>query len=779
MSDYQMYPQAYLLHFIAHNTPADGPKDVPKPLPLMDPSIKISRFGLQKPVTLAKLKGIYFPEAAMSAIFNSNQNAHLISKFFLNIENHKLSTLVPEVRLYKVAEDGSSVKPFYFPIVSDYKFLAAGNQMDLSSSFTSNAAVIESFSVTYTGKNPFQTSRSFLEANLTIKVDNISIMFDTPSEQYAPLADLFTIRSATSKKVAGSNKAVPGNALENGKNCKVIATLGYTTPLNSLFSSKERKVLKNMFQVIGLHYSNHDLKLEQDGSASINVKYNGYLEALKGESQFDLISSLQAKARLQKAKVGGEEDKEYVSLETFMTPAKKEDPDFEDKANSTTMEEITIPTVGDIMAAFGEIINSLYTKNKINIIEPFDASSRTTKVLSNLERFTQDTVVGIAEVYAQFGSGLQTWFPKRKDIEKMNNPSPFEFTYDDKICYVAFGDLLDAYYERIVGDLSGVLSLVQADDVIKKGMKQKVQKRIAVLQKELEDLNVLMADILYTNKDPSALEAEQKVINIADIPISIDTFYSMVFEEIVETKKPFYDMNNFITSFVPKLLTRSFNELAMADVINPITFKITMFTSSPLDQSNIAEHKITVDDVPSPLLSASITRADKTEQYVVIHQEASSHTRPLGKGDEEVDLRNGIFHLRANQNSGVIKNITFSRLPSPAREAYMITRNGKLYDELRFAHQASINMVGNNLLYPGTAVYVNPESLGFGDPRGPASAARKLGFGGYYTVGPVETKFNNGELTTSATLYFESFPSLDNQQLNFGRKKKKKLKDGK
>ena len=109
----------------------------------------------------------------------------------------------------------------------------------------------------------------------------------------------------------------------------------------------------------------------------------------------------------------------------------------------------------------------------------------------------------------------------------------------------------------------------------------------------------------------------------------------------------------------------------------------------------------------------------------------------------------------------------------------MITRNGKLYDELRFAHQASINMVGNNLLYPGTAVYVNPESLGFGDPRGPASAARKLGFGGYYTVGPVETKFNNGELTTSATLYFESFPSLDNQQLNFGRKKKKKLKDGK
>lgn len=778
-----MFPQAYLLHYLAYNTPREGPVEPPNPLPFTADTIKISRFGLQKPVTLAKLKGAYFPEAVLSTLFSSRLDSKTISKFFLNIENHKLSGLVPEVRLYKVAEDGSSVKPFYFPVVSDYKFVGQGNVMDLSNSYTSNAAAIENFSVTYTGKNPFQTSRSFLEANLSIKLDNVSIMFDKPSDDYAALADLFTIRSATGGKGAGTNKENSGGALENGKNCKIIATLGYTTPLNSLFSSKEKKVIKNMFQVIGLHYSSHDLKMEQDGSANISVKYNGYLEALKGESQFDLISSIQAKARLQKAKVGGEEKKESIDMATFMSPKKKRNPEQEQKAKSTSSSEVEIPTVGNIMASFGQIIDILLNDNKIHMINPYDASLRTEPILRPNQRSAlMIAAAGIGrniEAQTAAHATIKNFNPTASEIKAATGFNPFSFTYEDKLCYITFGDLIDAYYKKVQADLDSVLESINADDEVKDPMKKSCQKRISILKKELEDLNILMADAIYTIKLEGATETAQRVINIADIPISIDNFYSTVFDEIVAPRKSFYDMNNFITSLLPKILTRSFGELPGADVINPITFKITMFTSKPLDNKNIAEHKIVIEDVPSPLLSATKTRAENTEQYIVIHQEASLHTRVLGSGDEDIDLRNGIYHLRANQNSGVIKNITFSRLPSPAREAYMVTRNGKMYDELRFAHQATIDMVGNNLLYPGVAVYINPESLGFGDPRGKASAARKLGFGGYYTVGPVETSFNNGELTTNATLYFESFPSTENQQKVFGRKKKKKLKDGK
>ena len=124
-------------------------------------------------MSIAKIKGSYNPETVVSKIV-AKDDAPAVDKDFLNIENHKLSALVPEIRLFRV--EGSRYTPFYFPVVSDYNF--NGSDLDLSKTFTSNAAVIENFSVTLTGKNPYEASRKFLEASLTIKVDNISVLFE-------------------------------------------------------------------------------------------------------------------------------------------------------------------------------------------------------------------------------------------------------------------------------------------------------------------------------------------------------------------------------------------------------------------------------------------------------------------------------------------------------------------------------------------------------------------------------------------------------------------------
>ena len=751
-----MFPQAFLLHYLAYSTPNSGPLEPDKPLPFLQRDVKISRFGLQQDVKLAKLKGAYFPEALLSSIFSSKLDSEGISEFFLNLENHKISSLVPELRLYKTSNTDSSIKPFYFPSVSDYKYLAGGNMLDLSSSFTSNATAIENFSVTLTGKNPFQASRSYLEANLTVKLDNVATIFNTPSSDYAPIADLFTIRSARDSKPAGTNKTSPGGALENGKSCRIVATLGYAPPMGGIFTSKEKKIIKSVSQIINLYYSSHDLKLEQDGSASVSVKYVGYLEAVKGESQFDLISGIQSKARLQKAKTGGEEKKERKSL----SETKSKDPNAEQKAKSTKAEEILTPSVEDIVNAFGEIVESLFSNNKIHVMNPYDASVRRFPgEINEINPIKTESLITTGVGATQDISSLR---PTSKELENATL-NPFEFTGSNYICYMAFGDILDAYYSKISKDLEKVMKVIQNDDEVKDPMKKKCQTRVAALKQELRTLNVLMGDILYVKKQENSTKPEQRIINIADIPVSIDNFYSTVFEEVTSPRKSFYDMNDFVTSMVPKLLTRSLGELPGADIINPVTFKTTIYTSKPLLRSDIIKDKLSIDDLPSPLQVTSKSRVEKLEQYIIIHQESSRYTRTFGTGDEEIDLENGIYHLRANQNSGIIKNITFSRIPSPAREAYMIVRNGKAYDELRYAHQASLEMVGNNIFFPGVAVYINPESLGFGDPRGPNSAARKLGFGGYYTVGPVTTTYTAGRLDTSATLYFESFPDVESQ----------------
>ena len=106
----------------------------------------------------------------------------------------------------------------------------------------------------------------------------------------------------------------------------------------------------------------------------------------------------------------------------------------------------------------------------------------------------------------------------------------------------------------------------------------------------------------------------------------------------------------------------------------------------------------------------------------------------------------------------MVKNISFSKISQPARETYMIFRNGQMYDELRYPHNAVVEMYGNNIFLPAMQVYINPDTLGFGDPRGLDSAARRLGFGGYYTSESVTTTYSAGSLTTTLQLFFNSFP---------------------
>ena len=64
---------------------------------------------------------------------------------------------------------------------------------------------------------------------------------------------------------------------------------------------------------------------------------------------------------------------------------------------------------------------------------------------------------------------------------------------------------------------------------------------------------------------------------------------------------------------------------------------------------------------------------------------------------------------------------------------------------------------------PMSIAYINPDTLGFGDPRGEDSIARRLGFGGYYVAERVTTNFASGQLSTTVQFLFNAFPELPGQ----------------
>ncbi len=131
------------------------------------------------------------------------------------------------------------------------------------------------------------------------------------------------------------------------------------------------------------------------------------------------------------------------------------------------------------------------------------------------------------------------------------------------------------------------------------------------------------------------------------------------------------------------------------------------------------------------------------------------------KGDLLEDVQQGIYHFHIGKDRGLLKSIQFSKDDVPYRKEALMVESVSLYDELKMPYTADISMVGNNLFLPGTQIYINPSSLGFGDPRNRRSAASRLGIGGYYQVITVGTNFDGTSMSTQLNAMYTSWADND------------------
>ena len=346
--------------------------------------------------------------------------------------------------------------------------------------------------------------------------------------------------------------------------------------------------------------------------------------------------------------------------------------------------------------------------------------------------------------------------------------------------YMTFGDFLDCYF-KILGDgLGDTLSYTkkQLEDEKNKKIKDTITahaKEIKNLREKLKRFTVLMCDFKYALKTENKGKKVERTTNVADVPISIDGLYTIVYNEMISTRKFWLDFNGFLTGIAMRLLGRSFGELPSADFLKDVDFVLTNFVGKPCS-SKIKKGVLKLQDLPHPLGQVSKKTLQDATEFFIIHQKPPTWTKAVGSGNKKKDLDRGIFHLRASQDRGLIKSINFSKISQPARETYMIFRNGQMYDELRYPHNATVEMFGNNLFMPMSIAYINPDTLGFGDPRGENSIARRLGFGGYYVAERVTTTFSGGQLKTVVQFLFNAFPELPGQD-NLSASIKRSIKE--
>lgn len=706
------FPQGFLVYQVAYGS--------------QEGKLKESSLGENgnKYNKVLKLKGNYKPETVVSKLVNVDGTK--VDNHLLNLENHKISALVPEVRLFRALEDQNRTVPFYFPVASDFDVDSNGVLNLQNSSFSAGAAVIESFSYSLSGVNPYQVTRKFLNAELRIKVDNLSVLFDQ-KPGYAALADLFTIRAgAKNTEFLNMGKSASPGALTSGQSCRIIATLGYSVPRDyNMFSSEEIITIEQTKQIINLYYSAHDLEVSQDGSTSVSIKYTGYLETIKEDSNFDFLSNSDTKAWTNRRASKSQEtagDIKTIFSKKDEKNKKNEKPDEEESKKKLDTNE-----------AFSDLITDLFERGKIY------------STVFNEEYFD------LAPVETDDDE-------EEEDLEKPGLDRFFGVFSRHTINYFTFGDLIDAYFIKLGRDLDRAIerNKKKKEENSKEDKSDKIDKAIKRIEKSKEDLkliNIYMCDIKGKRKK----ETDDGIfvpINIADVPISLDNFYTKVWKDINSRGLGYYDMKSFL-DFAMSLLNESFDFLQGAQLVEDITYKMVTFTTREL-KKRINRGIIDIEDAPK--FTDSFSKNSSLSEYILFMQEPAQYSKSPGSGNKQEDTSNGLFHLRPNKDRGFLKNVSFSRISMPAREASLVVGSADLYDELRLPHNAVATMFGNFMFMPGSQVFIDPNTLGFGSVRDLNSAARRLGFGGYYTVENVTTSFSNGRLETTLNLLFNAFP---------------------
>jgi len=699
-----------------------------------------------------KLKGDYDPDSIVSSLnskFKSGANYPTIQDpvmAFFDMETYKLSMLVPEIRFYKVSND--TLIPFYFPIISDFDPLE--NSSAEFTGYVGGNTTIENFGVVVEGQDFFTSSR-YIKCNLTLRIDSLANIFiEKPG--YARLADLFTF----STELAGSQKKAGGKVVGRGqlrKQNEIAVILAYSSAdsAGSVFTDAEIEQVEKNFLSLRMYPGDHTINVNQDGSATIDVEFTAFIDS----SRLDHASLIESPGDM---------------IEKALT------------RSSTKTPRRTINMIGPTNASD---VASRTKKRQKKVIEIQNEIRKISEILEQRERlFSIDVIPELLQLYS-FPNHLKGESQEDESSLPTAGSTPPALPADEPssstdakieaknllqrleasartLHFFTFGDMIEAFFLKKEKDFTDAYARAKNED-------ESVAKQIQEDFENFKKMTVLLADVHISFDDGKIAR-----VNIADLPVSVEIYQQYIFNEVVNMADKKYTIKKFLEDSYKAVLDKvfsSFDDIAPHVVKNTdTTFAAVSYTGAKLKESfsDMEPGEISPDQAPGPLdggVAAAIPmntfeidKANNEREYFIIYPQTNTKIPSSRKaGDRKKDLKNGIFHFDLGKDRGIIKNINFSKFDiTYRREGLMVGQIG-LYDELKMPYHANVSMFGNMMFFPGSQIYIDPFSVGFGDPRDENSPAANLGLGGYYTVIKVATTYTNeGSLATNLECSFSS-----------------------
>lgn len=693
----------------------------------------VVKAGLAGYIPLHRLIGTYDPVSVISKILKPKDAD--VYHGLLNLETYKLNALVPDIKLFKIFN--GKYYPFYFPTAYD----PVDSRRIVSSGGTLHAAGIKGFDVRFVGKDMF-TRDKLIECSLTFYVESLELIFKEPPAGYAKIADLFTISRKNQALVSdGAGKEVPANLIRSPSSFEIAATLGYHAPaVKDLFKRSEIDAIESTHLSMRMTMNEHSISVNPDGSANIDVKYHARLAGLLSGGAFDTMSSN------MNILEGIADIKAQQELSTRGH-----------KANTTKTKDAKKMAVRKIKTATTAIFKDwLGTLDRDGRVKTLDISPKDMKEFRKYQKLVSKAKKKGKDSKA---NALNSGAPI-----KAASPAPSENSVrPGKVSpknirarsanYILLGDLIETVLVHTKLSIQRALSTAKSEMKSNPAKKKKktLDRRLKYLVKALKQFKTFK--ILLANIPICVGENKYVNINVSDIPIAVSLYYTWVWTRVTQLNKTKYTVEQFLDDCVSYLIVNALDGAATKDLKflgdNLASVKSLSLTGGdPWSSRQERKPDINVKDLPSFLKRIPAKNLKDEIDYYIIYAEPTPQLPSSRKGDLIKDIKDGIYHFHLGHDRGLLKNITFSKFEVGSMRESLMVNSVSLYDELKMPYTATLTLFGNNLFLPGSMIYINPASIGFGDPRNKRSAAVRLGFGGYYTVLDVHTTLTGNEMTT-------------------------------
>ena len=338
---------------------------------------------------------------------------------------------------------------------------------------------------------------------------------------------------------------------------------------------------------------------------------------------------------------------------------------------------------------------------------------------------------------------------------------------DKRIYWFYFGDLLDTAMEVI--------------------NKEKVSSALG--GGSLEDMSILLGPVAYINPAAAATgggSPQTKVINLADIPVSLNLFVRWWLEVCVIPKRPKFPLREFIVRATTDLagaalgrncypppsagvekdgFARKRSELTAAVKVGFSVVDIPKMVQNGKYQPKFLPGKSYFVNTMPKMHAASYE--DDLSSLFLIYVYQDMIVSPTRVGDRIEDEKAGVYHLTHGRDRGIVHKMSFSRDQHPAQQAGHIQNaadntdpNGMVIAQFGGPYDCKVTTFGCSAFAPGQFVYIKPTMLYAGLRNGESFTTETIRMEGYYHINKVEGIIEGGKYETILDCKYQ-YPAAD------------------